>query len=141
MAQQKRAQLVSIKMWVRSLASLRESRIQHCRELWWRSQTWLGSGGAVAVAQASSCSSNSAPSWEPPYAAGVARKRKKRKKKSSLRSPSISCAFKVSGGNSHTLVTGPAHPKRRFCVRWEEAALSQDALPPPVRSCLSSRAG
>ena len=35
-------------------------RIQHCCELWCRSQTQLGSGLAVAVA--SSCSFNSAPS-------------------------------------------------------------------------------
>ena len=34
-------------------------RIQHCCELWCRSQTWLGSGVAVAVALASSYSSNS----------------------------------------------------------------------------------
>ena len=32
------------------LASLREARIQGCRELWCRSQTLFGSGMAVAVA-------------------------------------------------------------------------------------------
>ena len=36
--------------------------IQHCCELWCRSRMWLGSGIAVAVVQASSCSSNSIPS-------------------------------------------------------------------------------
>ena len=36
-------------------------RIQSCRELWCGSQTWLGSGVAVAVVQASSCSSNVTP--------------------------------------------------------------------------------
>ena len=30
-------------------ASLSGLRIWHCRELWCRSQTWLGSGVAVAV--------------------------------------------------------------------------------------------
>ena len=35
---------------VRSLASLSGLRIQRCHELWWRSQTQLGSGIAVAVA-------------------------------------------------------------------------------------------
>ena len=33
----------------RSLASLSGLRIQHCPELWCRSQTWLGSRVAVAV--------------------------------------------------------------------------------------------
>ena len=37
-------------MQVQSLALLSELRIQHCRELWYRSQTQLGSGVAVAVA-------------------------------------------------------------------------------------------
>lgn len=36
---------------------------------------WLGSGIAVAVVQASSCSSHSTHSWESPYAAGEALKR------------------------------------------------------------------
>ena len=35
---------------VRSLASLSGLRIRHCRELWCRSQTHLGSDVAVAVA-------------------------------------------------------------------------------------------
>ena len=36
--------------------------IQHCSELWCRSQTWLRSYAAVAVVQAGSNSSNSTPS-------------------------------------------------------------------------------
>ena len=36
---------------------------------------------AVAVALASSCSSDSTPAWEPPYVAGVTLKRQKRPKK------------------------------------------------------------
>ena len=47
---------------IQSLALLSGLRIRHCRELWRRSQTQLGSGVAVAVTQASSCSSNSTPS-------------------------------------------------------------------------------
>ena len=35
---------------VPSLASLSGLRIRHCHELWCRSQTWLGSSVAVAVA-------------------------------------------------------------------------------------------
>ena len=40
-AQQKGILLVSLRMQIRSLASLSVLRIQHCRELWCRSQTWL----------------------------------------------------------------------------------------------------
>ena len=42
------------RMRVGSLASLNGLRIQHCRELWCRSQTWLGSCVAVAVVMAGS---------------------------------------------------------------------------------------
>ena len=42
--------LVSVRMQVWSLDLLSRLRIQHCCELWCRSQTWLGSGIAVAVA-------------------------------------------------------------------------------------------
>ena len=39
-----RTRLVSMRMWVQSLASLSGLRI-HCRhELWCKSRTWLGSG-------------------------------------------------------------------------------------------------
>ena len=51
-------QLVSMRTRVRSLAMLSGLRIQCCRDLWCRSQTWLRSGIAVAMAVASSCSSN-----------------------------------------------------------------------------------
>ena len=47
---------------VRSLTLLSGLRIWHCRELWCKVQTQLGSGIAVAVVQASSCSSNQTPS-------------------------------------------------------------------------------
>ena len=49
-AQQKLIQLVSIRVQVRSLASLGGSCIQHCHELWCQSQMQLRSGIAVAVA-------------------------------------------------------------------------------------------
>ena len=42
-AQWEQIQLVSMRMWVRSLASLSGSEIWCCRELWRRSQTQLGS--------------------------------------------------------------------------------------------------
>ena len=43
-------------------ASLSGLRIWHCHELWCRSQTQLGSGVAVAVAEASGYSSDLIPS-------------------------------------------------------------------------------
>ena len=48
-AQRKRIQLVSMRMWVQSQASLSGLRIWCCRELWCRSQAWLISGVTVAV--------------------------------------------------------------------------------------------
>ena len=69
---------------VGSLALLSGLRIQRCHRLWCRSQMLLGSCIAVAVAQASGCSSNSTLrplGWEPPYAVGVVLKRQKKKKK------------------------------------------------------------
>jgi len=49
-AQWKRTQLGSVRMRVPSLASLRGLRIQRCHELWCKSQMWLRSRVAVAVA-------------------------------------------------------------------------------------------
>ena len=48
MSQQKRT-LVSMRMWVQSLASRSGLRIQHCHELWCKSQMQLRSGVAMAV--------------------------------------------------------------------------------------------
>ena len=53
-----RIRLGTIRFRVWSLASLTGLRIRHCHELWCRSQTRLGSGIAVALAQAGSNSSN-----------------------------------------------------------------------------------
>ena len=49
-AEWKQIQLGIKRLWVRSLASLSELRIQHCRELWCRLQTQLGTCVAVALA-------------------------------------------------------------------------------------------
>ena len=57
--QQKKIGLVSMGMWIRSLDLLSRSGIQHCCELWYRSQMHFGSYVAMAMAYASSCSSNS----------------------------------------------------------------------------------
>ena len=62
MAQQKQTQLISMRMWVRSLALFSGLKIWCCRELWYRVHTWLASGIGMAVAVAGSCSSDSTPS-------------------------------------------------------------------------------
>ena len=46
-AQQKQIRLVSMRMWVLSLASISRSGIQDCQELWCRSQMLLRSHMAV----------------------------------------------------------------------------------------------
>ena len=57
MAHWKGIQLGTVKLQVQSLALISGLKIRRCCELWWcRSQTLLGS--AVAVVEASSCSSS-----------------------------------------------------------------------------------
>ena len=48
-AQQKGIRLVSMRMWVQSLALFSAWGIQRCRDLWYRSQMGLGSCVAVAL--------------------------------------------------------------------------------------------
>ena len=64
LVQWKQIWLVSMKMWVWSLALLSGSGMWHCCEMRCRSQMQLGSWDALAVAveQAGSCSSDSFPS-------------------------------------------------------------------------------
>ena len=78
MVQLKQTQLVSMSIQVSSLASL--SGIQHCCELWCRSQTLLGSGiaVAVAVAVASSYSSDLTPSLGTSICYGCGPKKEKK---------------------------------------------------------------
>ena len=61
-----------------SIPGLSGLKIQRCRELWWRSQTWLGSGTAVAAA--GSCSSNLTPSLETSICHRYGPKKAKKKK-------------------------------------------------------------
>ena len=78
MAQWKRIQLVFMRMWDRSLASISGgSGIWRCRELWYKSQTWLGSGVAVAVVwcRLAGVATILPLARELPYAAGMAVKR------------------------------------------------------------------
>ena len=80
-AQQKWIWLVSVRMQVRFLALLSRLKIQHCHDLWCRSQTWLGSQVAVAVVKASTEAPIRPVACELPYALGVVLKRPKKKKK------------------------------------------------------------
>ena len=65
---------------VQTLVLLCGLRIRGCQELWCRSWMWLRSSVAVsvAVALASSYSSDSTPAWELPYAASAAIKKLKK---------------------------------------------------------------
>ena len=54
---QRKMILLSMRTHVQSLALFSRLRIRHCHELWYRSQMWLRSGIAVAVALASGYSS------------------------------------------------------------------------------------
>ena len=72
---------LTMRMWVRSLVLLSGLMIWRCCELCCRSQMWLGSRIAMALAQAGGYSSNWTPRWEPPYATSEALKRQKDKKK------------------------------------------------------------
>ena len=78
MVQWKRIQLGTIRLRVRSLASLGGLRICRCRELWCRSQTQLGS-----------CSSHWTPSLGTSlcHECGPTKEKKKKKKKPTERKP------------------------------------------------------
>ena len=78
-AQRKRIWLGSMRTRAQSLALLSGLRMWHCRELWCRLQTWMGSDFAVAVAQAGSYSSDSAASLRASICWRAAPKRQKKK--------------------------------------------------------------
>ena len=83
MAQRKRIQLGTMRLWVLSLASLNGLRIQCCHELWYRLQrsldmAWLWCGLAtVAPIQPLA--------WESPYAMGVALKSQKKNRNKNIK--------------------------------------------------------
>ena len=76
-----RIELVSLRMPVRSLASLTGLRIQRGCDLWQRSQMRLGSQVAVAAAEAGSCGSDFTPCLGTSTCRGCSLKKDKEKKK------------------------------------------------------------
>ena len=100
MAQQKQIQLVSMRMWDRSLASLNGLRIWHCHELECRSQTPLDS--RVAVTQAGSYSSDSTPSLGTSIRCRCGPKKKKKK------------AFMSGSPARHATLRLPVHSPKSF---------------------------
>ena len=82
MAQQKRIRLASMRMQVQFLASISGVGTWRCHELWSRSQMWLGFRVAIAVVQASNCSSDWIPSLGTSICHGYCSKKQKKKKKS-----------------------------------------------------------
>ena len=72
-----------MRLLVRSLASLNALTILCCRELWYRSQTQLGSGVAVAVVQIGSYSSD----WTPSLETFICRRCDPKKQKEKIKKP------------------------------------------------------
>ena len=104
MAQRKQIRVGTMKLEVRSLASLRGLRNWHCRELRYRSQTQLGSYIAAAVAQSGSCSSNSTPGLGTSILCGGSpKKSKKKERKRKKKSPSIQNVYIYNGFFSNRL--------------------------------------
>ena len=71
--------LVSVRIWVRSLASLRGLRIWHCHEMICRSQTWLRSVLPWLWHRPVAATLIRPLAQELPYAAGAALKKKKKR--------------------------------------------------------------
>ena len=82
-----------MRTWVQSLASISGLRMQHCRELWYRSQAWFGFGSGVAVALIRPLV------WKLPQAVGEVLKRQKKKKKKKRKRPkAMECVRFLEGG-------------------------------------------
>ena len=69
--------MLSLRMWVQSLALFSGLRIWRCHKLWHRLQMLLRSSVAMAVAQSGATAQIQPLACELPYATGVAVKRKK----------------------------------------------------------------
>ena len=81
MAQRQLSQLGSMRMQVRSMASLSRLRIQCCRELWCRLQMQLGSQVAVVAEKAGDCPPQLTPDLGTSICSKCGHKKRKKKKK------------------------------------------------------------
>ena len=79
--QQKQIQLGTMRLRVRSLASLSGLRILHCPELWCRLKMWLRSVLLWLWYRPAAVAPTGPLAWESPYAAGAALKKQTNKKK------------------------------------------------------------
>ena len=103
---------------VQFLALLSELRIWCCRELWWKSLTWLGSDITVAVScfRPAATASIQPLSWEPlPYATGVVLKRPKKKKKSFQRSSLVAQWLRIQCCHCYGMSSVPGTETSACC--------------------------
>ena len=84
-----------MRMWVPSLALISGLRIQHCHELWCRSQTRLRSALLWLWLWLAAVAPIGPLIWELPYAIGVALKSKKRKKKKKKEKKKSICEMSI----------------------------------------------
>jgi len=93
---------------VQSLTLLSGLSIQHCHELWCKSQTWLRSRVALALAWARATARIRPLAWEPPYAVGEAlekakrpKSQKKKKNTELIQRLTHCCVMQLGGWLSH----------------------------------------
>ena len=99
--------------------------------VWCKSLMQLGSGIAMAVVQAGSCSSDSPPAWESPYALGVSKKRKKQNKTKQKTEQSQEASRPELGllaGQSPRLALYCLHPKSKRVQREANSTLYDQVL-------------
>ena len=136
--------MATMRLWVRPLALLRGLRIRPCCELWCRSQTRLGSGVAVAVVEAGSCSSDSAPSLGTSICCGSGPKEQNKQTKNQK----IKFTFQRALATTHAHETSPPAKtghlhlpgKRAPCDSYEQESSILAKLPglwPPLIHFLS----
>ena len=131
-AQSEQTQILSMRVQIRSLASLSGSRIWHCLELWYRSQMWLGSSVAVAVVQAGSCISDSTPSLETSICYGCGFKKQKTNKQNSILEKSQASFSWSDASEQHyfnNLTWKNINVILFFCFIWWKSVLELSVFP------------
>ena len=136
-AQCQRTRLVSMKMRVQSLALPSGLGIQHCHKLWHRLQMRLGSCVAVAVVQASSCSSDPTPSLRTSIHCSCCHKKTKKTKQNKYR---LKTVFKhlAEIQISHTQRTLQTPPPRLEAVCFVKEPWAQPGRLDLQQPCASS---